>query len=132
MMTFFLRFTGVVFASYGAYLCFNPQFLVELLEIGDSVPAKVEVRAMYGGLQLGIGLLLLWGAQRAPVQQLIACAVMIACFAGLAGGRGVGMLIDGGDGYNLPAFIYETASLLISVYLYYKYADKEKPQNQGL
>ncbi|MEH6568351.1 MAG: DUF4345 family protein [Halioglobus sp.] len=129
MMTFFLRFTGVVFASYGAYLCFNPQFLVDLLEIGASIPAKVEVRAMYGGLQLGIGLFLLWGAQRAPIQQQIACAAMIACFAGLAGGRGVGMLIDGGDSYNLPALIYETASLLISVFLYYKHAGKENLQN---
>lgn len=124
-MTFFLRFTGVIFSLYGAYLCFNPQFLIELLVLGDSMPVKVEVRAMYGGLQLSVGLLLLWGAQRAPVQKLMACAVMIACFAGLAGGRGIGILIDGSDTYNLAALTYETASLLIAVYLYYRYAEQE-------
>ena len=118
MTTFFLRFIGVIFASYGAYLCFDPNYLIELLQMGDSVPAKVEVRAMYGGLQLGIGLLLLWGAQRSAIQQQMAYAVMIACFAGLAGGRVVGLLLDGQDGYNLAAFIFESASLLASVYLY--------------
>ena len=118
MTIFFLRFIGVVFASYGAYLCFDPNYLIELLEIGDSVPAKVEVRAMYGGLQLGVGLLLLWGAQRSAIEQKMACAVLIACFAGLAGGRAVGLLLDGQDSYNLAALIFESASLLISVYLY--------------
>ena len=119
-MIFFLRFIGIVFAGYGAYLCFDPNYLMELLQLGDSVPGKVEVRAMYGGLQLGVGLLLLWGAQRPPVQQQMACAVLIACFAGLAGARAVGLLLDGQDSYNLAAFIFESASLLISVYLYAK------------
>lgn len=118
MHTFFLRFTGVVFSSYGAYLCVEPQFLINLLALGDSVPAAIEVRAMYGGLQLGFGLFLLWSGQRPPVQQQVAYALLIASFAGLAGGRGVGMLLATGDSYNLPAFIYESASLLVSVYLY--------------
>ncbi|MFT4824232.1 MAG: hypothetical protein ACJAUG_002340 [Halioglobus sp.] len=118
MTIFFLRFIGVIFASYGAYLCFEPNFLIEMLKMGDSVSAKVEVRAMYGGLQLGVGLLLLWGAQRPAIQQQMAYAVMIACFAGLAGGRAVGLLLDGQDSYNLAALIFETASLLVSVYLY--------------
>lgn len=120
MMTFFLRFIGVVFAGYGIYLCFDPSYLFELLELEESIPGKVEVRAMYGGLQLGVGLLLLWGAQRPPIQQQMACAVMIACFGGLAGARAVGLLIDGQDSYNLAALIFESASLLISVYLYAK------------
>jgi len=119
-MIFFLRFIGVVFAGYGIYLCFNPNYLLELLELGHSIPGKVEVRAMYGGLQLGVGLLLLWGAQRPPIQQQMACAVMIACFAGLAGARAVGLLLDGQDTYNLAAFIFESASLVVSVYLYAK------------
>lgn len=118
MTIFFLRFIGVVFASYGAYLCFDPNFLIEMLQMGDSAPVKVEVRAMYGGLQLGVGLLLLWGAQRSAIQQQMAYAVMIACFAGLAGGRALGLLLDGQDGYNLAAMIFESASLLVAVYLY--------------
>ena len=119
-MKFFLRLIGVVFSGYGLYLCFDPNYLMELLQLGDSIPGKVEVRAMYGGLQLGVGLLLLWGAQRPPIQQQMACAVMIACFAGLAGLRAVGLLLDGQDSYNLAAFIFESASLLVSVYLYAK------------
>jgi hypothetical protein len=30
----------------------------------------------------------------------------------------VGLLLDGQDSYNLAALIFETASLLVSVYLY--------------
>ncbi len=129
MIIFFLRLIGVVFAAYGAYLCFNPNYLIDLLQIGDSVPAKVEVRAMYGGLQLGVGLLLLWGAQRSAIQQQMACAVMIACFAGLAGARAVGLLLDGQDSYNLAALIFESSSLLVSVYLYSKLS-RELAQSQ--
>jgi len=118
MLVFFLRLIGVIFSGYGLYLCFYPGYFFDLLELQASAPATVEVRAMYGGLQLGVGLLLLWAAQRSPIQQQMACAVMIACFAGLAGMRGVGMLLDGQDGYNLAAMIFESASLVFSVYLY--------------
>jgi len=120
MIKLFLRITGFMFASYGAYLYVNPQYLIDWIEIGESIPAKVEVRAMYGGLQLGFGLLLLWSAQRSQEQQQMAYAVMIAVFAGLASARGLGMLIDGTDDYNQTAFFYESASFLISVFAYWK------------
>jgi hypothetical protein len=120
VLKLFLGFIGIVFASYGGYLFIEPQVLVELLDVGDSIPMKVEIRAMYGGLQLGIGLLMLWAMMRTEVEQQVAFATLIACFGGLSIGRSVGILIDGSDGYNLAAVIFESACLLISVYGYFK------------
>ncbi|MEH6590202.1 MAG: DUF4345 family protein [Halioglobus sp.] len=120
MLKLFLGFTGIIFASYGGYLFIEPQILVDMLDIGDSVPMKVEIRAMYGGLQVGIGLLMLWAVMRTELEQQMAFATLIACFGGLAIGRAGGILIDGGDSYNSPVFIFESASLLISVYGYFK------------
>lgn len=120
MLKLFLGFIGIIFASYGGYLLIEPQVLVNMLDIGDSVPMKVEIRAMYGGLQLGIGLLILWAMMRTELEQQMAFATLIACFGGLAIGRAVGILVDGSDSYNLSVFIFESASLLISVYGYFK------------
>ncbi|MEM1110921.1 MAG: DUF4345 family protein [Pseudomonadota bacterium] len=113
----FLRFTGFLFALYGAYLYMDPQFLIDLLALGDSTAARVEIRAMYGGLQLAVGAFLILSTFRDPPFIETGLIVLIACFAGLASARAAGMIVDGVDGYNLGATIYESISLLIAILL---------------
>lgn len=56
--------------------------------------ARVDVRAVYGGLQLGLGG---WLAVAARRPASVRAGVGVAG-AGLAAGRGVGIVIDGLDG----------------------------------
>jgi hypothetical protein len=118
MINLYLRFTGVLFSLYGAYLYMDPQYLIDLLELGESAAARTELRAMYGGLQLGVGIFLLLAAQKDKAFKQFTCIVLIAIFAGLSTARAAGMIIDGIDNYNLYACIYEAISLLIAILLY--------------
>ena len=116
----FLGFTGALFALYGGFLYLNPQFLIDLLALGDGTAALVEVRAMYGGLQLAVGAFLILAATRGPLYVEVGLVVLIACFAGLASARAAGLIIDGVDGYNLGACIYEAISLVVAIVLFQK------------
>ncbi len=123
----FLRFTGILFALYGGFLYLDPQYLMELLALGDGSAARVEVRAMYGGLQLAMGVFLILASLRGPLYTEVALVVAIAVFAGLATARAAGLMIDGVDGYNLGACIYEAISLVIAILLY----QKQRSANQA-
>ncbi len=115
MIKLFIRFTGLLLTLYGAFLYFDPQYLIDLLELGGGHPARTELRAMYGGLQLGVGVFLLLAAQKDTAYQQMACTVMIACFTGLSTARAAGMLVDGVDSYNLYACLYEAATVVLAI-----------------
>ena len=118
MTKLFLGFTGLLFTLYGGYLYLDPQYLIDLLELGDGAAARVELRAMYGGLQLAIGVFLLLAAYKGSEFLQFGLIVLITCFAGLASARAAGLLIDGVDGYNLGACLYEALSLVVAIVLY--------------
>ena len=113
----FLRCTGLLFTLYGGYLYLDPQYLIDLLELGNGAPARVELRAMYGGLQLAMGVFLILATFRDAGFRQTALAVSVALFAGLASARAAGLIIDGVDSYNLYACIYEAASLVVAIWL---------------
>ena len=111
-----LGLTGVAFAGYGVYCAFDLDFVVQLTGLAFRAPsAAVESRAMYGGLQTGLGLLFLNSA----VNQKMTAYGLVAMFftmGGLAAGRGFGVSIDGIDEYNQGALIYESASALLAAF----------------
>lgn len=114
----FLILNGLILALYGIYCTFNPMALAEFASFGlDNNTAIIEVRAMYGGLEFTIGLLfIICGLRR----DMIATGLLVTFFvyAGLAGGRAYGLVVDGGDnGYNFAAVIYESICGLLSVIL---------------
>ena len=115
---FFLILIGLAFAGYGIYCLINPNLLNEVTGMILSDPtALIEVRAMYGGLQLTAGLYLIYCALNTAhvPQALVLCIFM---FAGLSGARAVGLTLDGGDnGYNVSAAIFEAVSGLIALVL---------------
>ncbi|ARN76028.1 DUF4345 domain-containing protein [Oceanicoccus sagamiensis] len=117
----FLIFNGLIFGSYGIQCLLDPAVVSELTGMQLSTnTAIIEVRAMYGGLQLTMGLYLLYCAmQIVRVSQGLLVAIFI--FAGMAGARSFGLAIDGGDsGYNIAATAYESICGVIAVFLLQK------------
>jgi hypothetical protein len=104
----FLGLTGLIFAVYGVYLIINPQFLIEIANFSISEnTALTELRAMYGGLQLALGLFMLISCSRESL--ITPCLLlMVLSFLCLSGTRALGLVIDPADnGYNVSAMLYE-------------------------
>ena len=104
-----------------AFLFIGLAFLVQPASMGDMVnispvdgTARIELRAMYGGLEIGIGLFLvaclLGGRFRTGLQ---ACAY---AFGGLALGRFGGILLEGGtDPIHWLLVAFETVGFVLAV-----------------
>ena len=108
-----LGFTGIVFAGYGVWCAVDPGVVAGYS--GLSYPTRsavVEARAMYGGVQLGFGAFLLYGAMRssARVHTLVATLLVVG---GLASCRAIGLALAGPDDYNVAAVLYETTTTLL-------------------
>jgi hypothetical protein len=111
-----LGLTGAAFAGYGIYCAFDLDMIVQLTGLAFRTPsAAVESRAMYGGLQTGLGLLFLNSAvnSRMTPYGLVA---MFFVLGGLALGRAFGISQDGIDPYNQGAVIYEAGSALLAAF----------------
>ena len=115
----FITISGLIFVLYGIYLIFNPHQLVEIANFsisGDT--ALTEIRAMYGGLQLAVGLFMLICCRQGSLVSPCLLFMSLAFFC-LAATRTLGLLIDPADnGYNLSATIYESLSAVIALSFY--------------
>ena len=85
---------GGGFLLFGAWLLVDPAALYRVTDAGvmpDQI--KTELRAFYGGLELGLGVFILAGLY---AQQMLRPALwlIVAAFGGAALGRLVGMGID--------------------------------------
>ena len=112
----FLLVLGLAFFPYGLYCFVAPQFLAGVAGLVGTTPTGVnEIRAMYGGLQAGLGLLLLagWYDTRLRMAGLGTAAFVMP---GLALTRLIGLAL-GGDlsGYTIGALIFEIGSSVIAV-----------------
>ncbi len=85
---------ALVYLALGAWLLARPQGLAAVGVDASTPPARTELRATYGGLELGLGLFLAWcllgdvGRLRAG---LWAAALTIG---GFGAGRLVGLVVD--------------------------------------
>lgn len=112
----YLALSGLLLAVYGIACLLNPQLVAQLTGLIIATPtALTEVRAMYGGLELALGVYFLCTAALAETtRQGLFC--LLLCLGGLALARAVGMLIDGGDnGYNAGALAYEAISAILAL-----------------
>jgi len=107
--------TGILFALYGLACLLDPGVPARLIgvELG-SAAGPVEFIAMYGGLQLALGIYLAaCGADQA--RALHGLAVLAAITAGLGIARSIGLARLGLDDYNLYAACYELGTLAVSL-----------------
>lgn len=83
MARIFLILTGVLFMGFGVYYMITPQVLAEMAGVtATNATGIVELRAMYGGLQIAVGVLSLLAAFSAVWQRVGLLAVLIV-YAGL-------------------------------------------------
>jgi hypothetical protein len=121
----FLGFSVLLWLPYGLFCTFVPGYLGEVAGVlGESPTGATEIRAMYGGLQAGIGSLCLFALIR-PAQ--IRNALVTLCFltGGLFVARFIGFLIDqSASGYTYGTLIFESANTLVA-FLLLRSGDRE-------
>jgi uncharacterized protein YjeT (DUF2065 family) len=84
---------GFVFVGVGLYYLGFPEAGAEAVGIRLDTPmARADLRAVYGGLDLAIGLLLLRSAHRGDV--LVGLRIQAYAFGGLLLGRLLGQALD--------------------------------------
>ena len=114
----FFALTALVWLPYGIFCFFRPDYLAQAAGVAASTATgTVELRAMYGGLQAGIGAFALVAALR-PAH--VRPALFAACFlfAGLASTR-LWAALEAGDlsSYTIFALCLEWGSTLLTVWL---------------
>jgi hypothetical protein len=114
----FLALSGLIWFPYGVYLFFSPSYLADAAGVlSTTATGYIELRAMYGGLQAGIGALAFAGALRPAHTRTVLFA---GCF--LFGGLAVTRLLAAiGSGelspYTIFGLCFEWTSTLLAIWL---------------
>ena len=108
---------GLMSVAFGMAYLVSPVSMLELTGGSASTPAAAtDVRATYGGFQLGLGAFLIWSALAS--QRVASALLALSLIAGAIGGcRLLGVLIDGGFGptlligpIHISALVFELAT----------------------
>jgi Domain of unknown function (DUF4345) len=106
---------GLSFLGFGGACLFWPESLLAGVGVATTtLEAQVEVRSMYGGLELGLGILLL--NCFVPARQRFGLLLSIASFGGLGLARLINMLALGvSTPFLLFALIWELLIALLAL-----------------
>ncbi len=117
MTQWFLRGCAAIFGVFGLVYLFDPGWLAGAAGVQGNASGLTDIRATYGGFQVGFCLFLLWViASQQRVAGLVACALVSGC---VAIGRIIGLAVDGGaSAFNLVGLAVEIPLLLLAVWLY--------------
>jgi hypothetical protein len=120
----FLAANVVLWLPYGLYCLAQPGFLAETGGVAATTPTgTTELRAMYGGLQAGIGLLSLAAVLRSDLVRTALTALAFLA-GGLFSARLCGAFVDGGlSGYTIAALLLESTLTVLSVRLLRGHSD---------
>jgi hypothetical protein len=107
----FLGLQAAVFIPYGLYCLVRPESLAAAGVSATTVTGTIELQAMYGGLQIAVGMLCATALLRRDLE-IAALHALLFLFAGLAVVR-VSLALVHGDfsGYTLFAMGFESACL---------------------
>ena len=86
---------AVIFAGFGVWFLIKPAALGGIGIEVNGPSARTDIRATYGGFELGIAAFLFWCAARGDWHHVGLVAATL-CVAGFGVGRGVGILLEGG------------------------------------
>lgn len=94
---FSLLFAALAFGGFGGWLLIAPH-AISLVGVELTSPSAVaEVRAYYGGLEVGMALFFVLAIRRSS-WWMPALTVQAATMGGAAAGRVIGILVDGATG----------------------------------
>ncbi len=114
----FLALSGLIWLPYGIYLFFEPGYLAEAAGIAaTTATGQIELRAMYGGLQAGIGALAFAGALRPAWMRPVLFAGCFL-FGGLAFSRSLAAIATGEvSSYTAFGLCFEWISTALAIWL---------------
>lgn len=111
---------GLGFLIFGAVMLVAPQ--ASMASLGLTVPDGVpttEIRAFYGGLELGLGALLLAAVRKVQYRRA-GLALGCVSYGSVASARLLGMLVDGSAG----GFLIGALAVELSLALWFAWALK--------
>jgi len=115
--TIALALYGSVFLMIGVISAVSTEFMVRTLALTPPVPAQalVELRATYGGVQIGFGLLYLMAAL-SPAMRPFAYLALIVFFVPIVACRSLGLVFDGGfTAFHALALAFEAGSVVFGL-----------------
>jgi hypothetical protein len=114
----FLALSALVWLPYGVWCFIDPAQLAGTAGVAfHSATGSTELRAMYGGLQAGLGALALAGVLRAALVRPALLALLFLT-AGLAIARLGGVALDGSpSAYTLAGLGFEITTAAVSAWL---------------
>jgi uncharacterized membrane protein len=117
MTSLFLQVVAAIFGVFGLIYLFDPGWLAGAAGVQGNASGLTDIRATYGGFQIGFCLYLVWViVSQQRIAGLVACALVSGS---VAIGRIVGLAVDGGaSAFNLVGLAVEIPILLLSVWLY--------------
>ena len=114
----FLAVQALVWLPYGIFCLASPGALGQITGFAlTTATAQTEVRAMYGGLQMALGLLALLALRRESLARSLVLVLGVAT-AALAFGRLTGVVLDGGlSGYTIGGLGFEIGTAAWAAWL---------------
>ncbi|MWV16335.1 DUF4345 domain-containing protein [Pseudomonas sp. L-22-4S-12] len=115
----FLAVQALILAGFGLAYLVRPHELANLSGMLLMAPAAItDVRAYYGGLQLGLAAYLLLALARLDLLRP-ALSLLVLLYAALALTRMAGLWLDGGaqQTFNLYAMLFEVVSAGLAFWL---------------
>lgn len=114
--------TGLVFLAFGL-ACLAAPAAVMLAATGASVihpVALIDLRATYGGMSLGVAVILFLLSTN-PALIRVGLIAVLALMLGMAGGRAAGMLVEPSSNTVMTLYlVLEIATASLSVVLLYR------------
>lgn len=86
--------SALAFGGLGVVFMLDPSRLAGTVELGTSPFQTIELRAMYGGLEIGVALFLLWCAA-SPQRVALGLWFSLFAYSGLGLGRLLGVVLSG-------------------------------------
>lgn len=113
--------SALPFAGVGLGFLIAPETMAARVDVSlASATADHDVRAVYGGLQIGCAVLLAWGAA-VPARVRTGLVAQLVLYGGLVGARLVGWLATGAPGsFGLWLHGLETLGLAAGAFALYR------------
>ena len=110
---------GGLTVAFGLAYLLSPGGMAGLAQIGtEAASARTDVRATYGGVQLGFGLYLLW-ASLSPARIPAALLAFGLLVGSVGGARLGGLLLDGGfNSFHAAGLAFELPGTLLAALAY--------------
>lgn len=114
----FLAISTLIWLPYGVYCFVHPGYLGQAAGVMSlTATGTTEIRAMYGGLQAGIGLLTLAGLLHDAFRRQALVMLAFLC-GGLCSSRIAGAFLDGSfSSYTAYALVFEIGSTAAAIWL---------------